>query len=99
LKNMTAVAEVKKRKGTGREEMISKKRKVEAAFAVASAGSAKEIEATEEEVGEMEASTASVDVDLMASAVQGLGGGLASSAPDSEPLPSVFGHASASSSS
>jgi hypothetical protein len=98
-KNTTAVAKVKKRKGTGRAKAISKKLKVGAAAAAASTGSIEKMGVAEEEVGEMEASIAGADVDPMASTVQGLDGGPVLSAPDFEPLPSMFRHASTSSSS
>lgn len=74
--------------------MISKRRKVGATSAAASGGSCEEVESdaegvppTTEEVGEMEttaigrASATDLDADLMASTVQGLGGGPITATP------------------
>lgn len=112
MKNVSAAAEAKKRKGAGRGKVISKRWKVGAASAAASAGSGEEVESDAEnvpqmaeEIGEMEtsaadgASVADMEADLMASTIQRLGGGPIAGAPEVELMPSVFGHVSSSSSS
>jgi hypothetical protein len=105
LKNATAVAEAKKRKGAGQGKTISKKRKVGATSAIASAGSAEEVEESRagavpsmaEEEEETEASAAHGNEDLMGSSLQGLSGAPAVGASHMAPMPSVLSEDSSSS--
>lgn len=106
-KNTTAAEESKKRKGLGRGKVISKRRRAVTASTATSAGSDGDAEGSEAEavpsmaemVGDTEASVAGVDTDLMVTRAQLPCGGPAPEAPEDEPLPSIFGHATTSSSS
>lgn len=107
LKNATAAEESKKRKSAGRGKVISKRRRVATASTASSAGSDGDVEESKaeaappmaENVGGTEASAFGRGADLMASVLPIPGGVPTPKAPEDEPMPSVFGHASYSSSS